>query len=55
MHGRFGAGIGLGMSGESYVREDPNMKGRVAADQEHLNLITGLLISAPLDSEDTGN
>lgn len=55
MHGRFGAGIGLGMSGESYVREDPDMKGRLAADQEHLNLITGLLVSAPSTDEDTGN
>lgn len=47
MYGKFGAGIGLASANESHLRKDPSNEARVAPDQEHMNLIMGLLMSAP--------
>ncbi|TXH09924.1 MAG: hypothetical protein E6R04_06570 [Spirochaetes bacterium] len=44
--GRFGAGLGMGTEVSKDYREDPDRTGRLASDRDHLNLISGLLLSA---------
>lgn len=44
-HGRFGGGEGLGVATGKYARSDDSRM--LAADRDHLNMVLGLLLTAP--------
>lgn len=44
-HGRYGAGEGLGTATDDYDRSDGSKM--LAADRDHLNMVLGLLLTAP--------
>lgn len=44
-HGRYGAGEGLGTATDDYDRSDGSRM--LAADRDHLNMVLGLLLTAP--------